>query len=321
MKIFKRILPLAVAVIMLFSLALLVSAEEYVEWTLSEDKSTLTGDGKTYTRYAEPFAFWYKPTESFRYANNATNSSYSAPVCAKYKGADIVQLGIHSDVELYYATEEAKASLDRFFSGEGTYYLESSDSRFSKLDVSVNDSIFESDSMAETRTEEVYSLSDNKEKTYEIVVFDESNRYCYALGRVFWLDGRYWFVDYSTLNNNYFTADGKFSFRSGEVTLRALDDSITADIDYAAKNLSYRSANTKWEDYDPYYEKDTSDMPEYFFWIVFSLINFAAPAFIGGIAAIVANLKCLKKPKYFYFATLTSLVWIICAVVIAVLVA
>ncbi len=321
MKNFKRLFSLAIALTMLFALTLLVSAEnEYVKWELSEDMSTLTGDGKVYTRYEEPFAFWSKPLATFVYANKARNSNYSVRVSAPYKDADLVSLDIGSPNAIYYATSEVKESLDRFFNGDGVYYLKSG-TRFSKLDATVKDAIFNDKGRAETRTEEVYGLSGYKVVSYEITVFDESDSFYYVLGRAFYLDGKYWFVDYSTLPNNYFTADGEFSFRSGEVTLCALDESLAKEINSASNELEYRYGDSTWEDYDPYYEKDTSDLPEYFFWIVFSVIGFAIPAFLGGAATIVAKLKKLKKPKYFYSVSITCAVWIVCAVIIAIMVA
>ena len=317
----KRLVPFALAAVMLCILAVSASAaNEYVKWELSEDISTLTGEGKVYTRYEEPFAFEEKAKTEYRYANEVSCFGKNFSVYAPYKGADLVYLYNYDyGYVIYCATEEAMASVDRFFNGEGEYYLETDYGYFSKLDVSLKDAIFEDKGDAQTRTEDVYGLKNTEQ--YDIVVFDESDTFYYAIGKLFKLDGSYWFADYSELPNNCFTADGDLSFRSGEITLRAVDVSLTDKIDSEASVAMYRSIKTTWEDYQPYYEQDTSEMPESVFWIVYSIIGFAIPAIIGGTAAVVANLKKLKKPKYFYSVSICCAVWIICAVIIAIMVA
>ncbi len=317
----KRLVPFALAAVMLCILAVSVSAEnEYVKWELSEDMSTLTGEGKVYTRYDEPFAFEERAKECYIYANDVSYYDENFDVYAPYKGADFVYLYNYDDVYvIYYSTDEARASLDTFFNGEGEYYLKEAYYYFSRVDVSLKDAIFEDKCVVEIRTEEVYKLKNAQQ--YDLVVFDESDTFYYALGKLFKLDGRYWFVDYSELPNNCFTADGELSFRSGEITLRAVDASLTDKIDSEAIVARYRGTKTTWEDYQPYYEQDTSEMPESVFWIVYSIIGFAIPAIIGGAAAVVANLKKLKKPRYFYSVSISCAVWIICAVIIAIMVA
>ena len=312
----KRTVALTVAVLFLFCFAVSASAaKNYVKWEMSDDEMTLTGDGVVYTRYNTPAAFYVDAQTVYRYEKYL--SQYSDYISAPYKDADFVWItNNYYEPVIYCATDDARAALDRFFAGEGEYHI--TDGYYGE-NADISDKVAAAVISADgaTRTEDVVSLK--YDKHFELALYDETHTFYYTLGMLFRIDGSYWYVDYSSLVNQHFDADGNFSFRSGEVTLYAVDGAYTDYIDDAEDDMEYTYTDYSWEDYDPYYENDDTEVSMTVFFVSYSILGFVIPLAIGVLTVVFAQFKKLGKPKYLYSVTTVCAVWILCAAAIAVI--
>ncbi|MBQ6893521.1 MAG: hypothetical protein IJN48_04880, partial [Clostridia bacterium] len=112
----KRTGFLALALLLVSCLAFGAVAAEFVKWEMSDDTTTLTGDGIVYTRY-DTFIMFNEDAETvYEYSQNLNYNDYlsSSYVQTPYKGADFVWIyNDYYEPVIYYASEDAKASFDR----------------------------------------------------------------------------------------------------------------------------------------------------------------------------------------------------------------
>ncbi|MBQ8837221.1 MAG: hypothetical protein IJ002_06925 [Clostridia bacterium] len=316
MKNFIKKISAALLCVMLVSLmAVSVFAkDEYVDWEMSDDLSTLTGDGVVYTKYDAPVLVHEHASHIYQYEDEVSvGTPYLSDVMAPFEGSDIVWVEIdYTDVVIYTKGTGAD-ELDRFFAGEGIYRLRtSSDSyRVSDLDETAALALLISSDSGEKVNFDVTKLK--YKEHYNIALYDYSQTFYYVVGTLFKIDGKYWYADHSTLSNENFDADGNISFRSGEVALCAVDTNAVENLDKKVDGLRYVYTDYTWEDYDPYYQNDDRETSMTAFWVAYVILGFAVPLVIGGLAVAYANSKKFGKPKYFCSVAVTCGVWILCA--------
>ena len=118
------------------------------------------------------------------------------------------------------------------------------------------DTIARLNSLSEGRKIEVMCLSGNVE--YRILAYPENDILEYEYGARYYYDNDYYFINYSRLDNSYFDADGRFSYRSGSVEALLLDESAVAELETVTKNTYTFTSNF-------FVQKGEGDfvMPEY----------------------------------------------------------
>ena len=126
------------------------------------------------------------------------------------------------------------------------------------------------------------------------------------------LDGAYYYVNYLTLGNQYFDADGNFSYRSGTVGLIALNSAQSATVQGAVESQSYRYAEYEWED-DEWIDDDVSAG---FFWVMLVLFGFLMPIPFLVIGLVLPNSAKRGYPKYWYVLAVIAVVWMILAAIL-----
>ena len=318
----KKISFFAIAFAFVLAATFSVCAAEYVQWRFTNDGSVLEGDGVEYYRYEAPRLVYENAKSVYRYedtAENAINTDCYGQVSAPHADSDFVWVFNDYNEVVIFTKGDAAAEFDKFFAGEGVFRLVNSDLKVGDVGKDVVDMIVGTE--GPNRTESVSELE--KTPNYELTVFDNSRTFYYKVGRLFKLDGKYWYVDYDSLENQHFDADGEFSFRRGEVELALVNTEANDEIDRVVKNFKYVNADYTWEDYDPYYEnvREQYEQPLSVFWTSYSILGFGIPMIIGVLFALMAKRKKLGKPKYFYSVSAACAAWIVFAGIVALMLA
>ena len=155
-------------------------------------------------------------------------------------------------------------------------------------------------------------------------VYDGTESFCKKYGALYLIDEAWYYINYDTLENDKFDADGNFSYRRGTVELSKLSDELAKKIDIAndSKDILYTVYTYEEDEFVEDFEHEYFD--ESFgvalFWVVFSLVCLALPAFIAVGAFIVARLDKLGRPKYWYIVSLIALVWIVSSVALMIII-
>lgn len=316
-KLKKHILfALAASLLLACFFSLTVSASDaYVDWELSEDGKTLVGNGKIYTRYENGNAdITVNAYEVYKYYDTVEFETptyeLDATVCTRYPGEDIVWLDIYvNDETPVYVTQNGRLALDAFFDGSFSTV------RINALGAEAvlgKDLLFALD-LDGKATLEIDVRELEEAPRYDITAYDASDCFSLDYGAIYALGDKLYYVNYEKLDNSYFDADGNFSYRRGTVTLSELDSSLTQQV-----NTAVDSAKVRERSYT--YENDGSlSVPMPVFWMIYSLLGFAAPIpiFIAGL--VLANSKKRTGEKHWYSLSAIAALWLVLSVTVAVL--
>ncbi len=321
-----------VLIAQLLSVCTFAETVYYVDWELSEDTETLTGDGRTYTRY--PIGFIMEPIRIYEYFDTvyvADDDGYywdgECPVRALEPNSDIVWVRMESKSRIYVATDEAREHFDRYKSGEEQVF------NLNKYGVGVN-----SFSYMEHQLVDLMDLADEngaKRLTVDVTELADKERYyvvardtylilLYNYGEIFKLDDGYYYVNYGDLENTSFDADGYLSFRRGSITLTYLDDSISAQLENRINALEPLYVERTYEnDYpylDDYYDDGGIEYSDTVFWICYVLVGFVFPIPFIVMGLCFANAKRFGKPRYWYLLSVVSGLWFLLSTILTLLI-
>lgn len=301
-----------------------VFAGDYVEWNLTTDGQTLTGGGNTYEYYGTYNETEYEITRvlgAYYYENNAwfDGSSYSVRSCEK--NGDIFMLSAYEKPSRLYVTPKGKKVLDAFFNGENLKY---------KIWTSRVEAA-EFEGIVFELLQKKYQFGDNFQtldvtelkhwNSYELTMHDELFFFTRAVGAIH-IDysGQAFFIDYESLGNQYFDADGNFSFRKGTVEALVVDQETLKYINETKSNAEYLDTDYEWEDSGIYYseEEALSLTPVFYIGLIILGFVFPLPFFVCGL--IFPHIKKFGKPKYWYIMSATSAAWILASTVFTIIV-
>lgn len=306
------------------------TSREAVEWQLSEDEYTLIGNGRTYTRCNElPIGQKVNTDTLYVFENTVRLDGRTMSVVASSPDAEIVWLtSTMSDLwddpyaTAVFATKEGQTALEAMAAGQmSAWRLEDDNSLFG----STKQAFFDSDLLRRmndlTATEEVDVSSLKSCTRYDILGYDRTGTVYTVCGAVYKDADRYLYVNYLTLGNQYFDADGNFSYRSGQVSAVRLEGDVLSDFLATTERLKAVSASVIYEDeltFDPDEEMATSIAAFWGCLIIFGFILPIAPLVVGLVMPHSAKRGC---PTRWYLVALLSAVWIAIAIVIAILAA
>lgn len=320
MKNAKKLFCLICVLLLAMQMAVAVSAAEYVKWELSEDGSTLYGDGKAYTAYPAPMDFTIRANSHYCYENevNMPWDGYypdgDCPVESTERDGEIVWIKGGVRFYLFVASEAAKQNLDAFFSGEEVTYALTAGAKNAPLAKTAAESMIESAKGSAAIEMDVRDLE--LVPQYEIAVRDMWETVEYACGSVFLVDDTYYYVHYPDLGNQYFDAYGNFSFRSGSVGLYTLEESAVKEVKRTEGKMTYRSPSYDWEEDGEDFSFADPEISIGFFLGAYILLGFVVPAAFAILGIVFANRKKLGKPDYWYSLTAISGVWILLAAIL-----
>lgn len=293
------------------------AAEEsrYVEWTLSEDEETLTGDGKVYTVYYAPISYTFDTKNRFVYENTVERSIGTTTVRSYAYSGEYAWL--HRDgYSRLFVTDKGRQMLSEFFSGETALYrLLDMDENVASFDAATAQMLATMHSAGASAEMDVRELEGVTR--YEIEAYDETDSLFYQYGCVYRLsDGKYYYLHYLTLDNAHFDSDGDFSYRSGSVKLVLLSDNIGTVIEDAAGRTEYRERTTTYERdlyaaEGEYTDTDGSGFWIVAFWVVFALLGFAAPLPFLIAGFVLPRSKKRGYPEYWYILAIIASIWLL----------
>lgn len=327
----KKISFTLVAILLLVNwLAVAAFADdgEYVKWWLSDDQTQITNETEniTYnyafygvslrpvTKYIYVYGQYLDYYEDYAYSNVHINLDYP----------EVIWVESNGQAE-FFVTDKGEADLKSFVDGNiGSLMLEDADgmvAHISKSLVAEWDEAIRAD-----RDTEVFDVKDikpsgRKVEVYYISAVDVNNTVAYNYGAVYRLSsGEYWYINYADLANNYFDADGNFSYRGGSVKMTRISDvSALEDVIF---NTQYRSYNYTYE-WDKIDRESNDESNENtwmaLFWVFYAVCVVIPPIPMIILGFILPFIKKLGKPKYWYSLLAFALLWLIFAIALAIL--
>jgi len=320
-RILKRFSPILVCFLVLAQFLAVSASAAVVEWSLSEDDTVLTRGDRVYRLY---------DTAPFRlYPDSAKVYEFYQKLYFRVEGdywnisaADVdteIVWGVNS---MIYATEAGTQALDAFVEGEvATYRLKDPYSReCAVLERSVYEGMSQAAATAAKRRVDVSELK--RVERHDLVAYEATDAIAYVSGAIYVLDDTLYYLDYRTLGNQYFDADGNFSYRKGSVELTPLDDGLTEAIedtvrDYAVRSTVYTHEQSSGEPEYPVYGSDSSVAG---FWVCLVFLGFLAPIPFLVIGLVLPHSQKRGYPKYWYALAGLAALWMLFALLLAILV-
>ena len=326
MKRFSKTLYLVVfSVIVSLLISCTAFASDYVEWELSPDGQTLTGDGVAYEFYGSFDDLDFGRVKgTYAYEDDVTFGTYGYSVFSYKKGGDIIRISNYNDNTRVYVTKEGAEILDGFFGGTNVYYKLWKDSinMASDIDYELLVKPLTDYALGENLTNVPVQTLKSSYLCQEITMHDELYFFTYTIG-AFYTDistGEIYFINYLSLGNQYFDADGNFSYRSGNVDMVKLDAETEKAVTEALQNSKQIYNGYEWEDSGIYYseEEALSLTPVFYVGLIILGFVFPLPFLVCGI--IFPRIKKFGKPKYWYIMSAASLAWVLASTVFTIIV-
>ena len=325
-KMFKiKALYLVLFAVLLFSLVTVGAYAEEGEaysWDMTTDEGTVWNEDREYYRYDVPFGYTVDFNPNYYFADEIEYSVlFSYNIMSYARDGEIIAI---YDVDIYdyyyYATEEGKASIDALVGGNYTTARIYDDGYAAVIDKTVVDSLDKLNTGVEVDVSELADLN-----CYQIRIYDSTDSVYYVYGSLYEYQGKMYYLNYDRLSNEYFDADGEFSYRRGSVTIYPVDDAgaYSAILD-AEDNMSWFEKDREYEDDsavlgDLGFDVDGEIVSLIIFWFIFVAIGIILPVWplIKGIKNSRSDKHARKR--YWLFASLASLVIIVIDVVIMLL--
>lgn len=310
----KIIAFLALLTLLIATLMPMVSADEaYVEWTLSDDEQTLTDGTVSYTYYGK-VSYELSPDNVYTYAAEVyLQEEGLCSVRADPTVSNVVWLETGAWNYLY-ATDEGRIALDRWFVNReiGAYCVWDNDDvaeLSSSLADAMDAAVLQQAAMRTVSVMELEALP-----RYEITAHDSQGLFSTPYGVVYeWEDGAYYYVNYWLLDNSYFDANGKFSYREGTVTLTLLDESLASQFATVIGETHYYDVEYQWE------SDGLPEVPMVVFWLFFIFVGFLLPIPFLVLGIVFANMQKWGRPQYWYSLTILGGLWMLLSALLAVL--
>ncbi len=296
---------------------------ELVEWEMFHNDTIpyLLGEGKRYEPYQGSRDFYLDPKTAYCYENTVEVDEYGSlvegDILAPSKGAEFVWIETNYQNHIY-ATSKGKAALDSFLAGNLVKYTLEIDGMNAELSgVDVNKLDYAATQASGAVTVEVRSLEN--QEMYEIITRDTTYTFAYVHGAIYYIDNQYYYVNYETLGNHYFDADGNFSYRKGTVVLTKLDTANTLIIDKAKESLE-----SYYTEYTYEYELVINDeaimmVLAIAFWVIYAAIGLI-PSVVLILLGVIMTIIFRKKhggKRWLIFALL-GVLWFIAALALGI---
>jgi len=340
---FIKLFSLTLCLLMLFSTFALVAGakeEEYepIEWRLDKNLEYLIGDNKRYERYYANGAFYGDADSIFIFKNGAYYENTYCEVYGDSAYPHIVSVRTGNGYSSIFVDEEGKKILDAFLDGSDCiYYLEDYGISYTVLEkelVKYLDSAYNKGTGLKSVDVSVLGQS----KIYEITAHDATETKAYQHGAIYvFPDGKHYYVCFDDLPNNYFDADGYFSYRSGSVmAFEITDRSRLKSIDTAISDMVPRKHQTIYEGdvlngFCDVYGNPVYNFNDYVeplgvnrtaaiisFFVMSFIVGIAIPAVLLIFGIVFARAKRLSK--CFYAVSACAALWIVSAALFLLLV-
>lgn len=312
----KRILfSVIFTFIMLLTLCLAVSAQE-LEWDVLDDGKIITcSDGRVYTYYPLNPNDEFKAEEIIVYDNQIeiNGKEYYVKRSSSNLGVLSISTAYSGGTDYFYISDDLRAEFDKFARGEFSYYKLADAYGYNAVDVDVGYPGFQLETM-KINVQELHGAVRSN-----IYGLDSTKSVAHCTGAIYELYGEYYYVDYDSLDNSYFSSDGTFSYREGTVTVEVL-----GFVD-ECKYLEFKEDMSSWEPnmIDENEVVDDITMGRPLAIVIFSTYT-AILGFMIPLAPIVVGLirilsKKSQHPKRWISIMVPCGVWIICSIVLLIM--
>ncbi len=295
----KKIITILFALLLMSALCFVVQADDYTEWTISNDGSTLLLDDTAYELY-EGYLFpsdEFAPEVTFIYENRF----YLSELRRNEENLDI--LYVSGD---FYVTENGKKALDNFIDGNFSQY-KICDKYFDRYS---NTSLNWINSLDGGKIEAFDVRDLANVSNYYVVGYDKTGTVAHIIGAIYYVNNSFYFINYDKLSNNYFDANGNFSYLRGTVNAYKLNDVQANDVRSYYDNMkSFDTVREEGAQFD--------GLSNEFFVAIFVIITAVFGYIIPLIPAIIGAVKITKgttqNPKRWYLLLILCGLWILFA--------
>ncbi len=287
-----------------------------VRWSISEDGMTLSDGLNDYRYYEGDYPFVVYADEIYCYSDDLYHpllSGYYTPYSRK-DNDDVVWF--YADDYLVYATETGAERLDALFSSPASYRITNDYGYIADLDKSRIESYEAARESGDRNVTYPVSALRNC-SMYLLNAMDGNNCLGYVYGAIFDLDGLLFYLNYPSLDNSHFDAEGNLSFRQGELTLVQLSEDEIISLRSVIDSMEVYDYEFGIERQDGY--QDSTDYQRLIvtlFWILYALLGFVAPIVFLIPALTMPKKKRYGKPKYWYLLAAFAAAWVILALAI-----
>lgn len=304
--------------------AVAVGSSNYVVFKMSSDYMTLTNGEKTYYLYTPSERYKLDADYMFGYRHKVSVGNDDLFVYSYKNGGEIVWLGDSKMPSLIYATEEGQDMLDSFFKGDViSYTLDTRhgatlySSKLEKETVGALNTKAPIGSETKTMPVSILKFYDR----YDVIAHDSIDTFASVVGAIYDIDGDLYYIDYSTLGDQYFDFMGDFSYGYGEIELTKLTDKLLEAVEEVikAKRPSYGGIDIEFEEHPGSHggvEYGDSNGALVAFWIMYVLVGFVTPVAFAVVSAVTANKAKLGRPRYWYVGSAIGGIWIILAAIL-----
>jgi len=309
----KKHIALLLSVFLLVTLAVSVGAESY-DWSFNEDYTSITDGVTNYNRYTLPFGVEFNAVSVIVQTDEIEHKLGETDIVTLPDNNSVVFSIDYYTSELFdvYTTDEAINDLEEFKNGIYHAVRVRSLEDYNYYDLSVE--ILSELTSGVTKTVDVVDLS--YIDCYEVLGYDGFDCLAYKCGAVYRYDGRLYYVDYSKLDNSYFTSDGYFSYRSGQVEMHQIgsDSEICSAINVINTEGYYRY--TEYNYGDDIYNYIGEDATGAFFWFGVIFAGYVIPCVPFILGLVLPHTKKHGYTKRWYGLSILSIAWMLLVTVI-----
>ena len=318
----KAVSILLMAVLLFSLLSVCAFAEEaddsVYSWDMTTDESMVWNEDREYYRYELPIG--YEVDFKFNYyfdGEVSANRTSEYSIMSYARDGEIIALNDYYS-NYYYVTDIGRASIEKLAAGNfASARLYEDYGYVSDIDREVLEKL---DKLDTGTTVEVSELADLN--YYQIRTYDSTDSVYYVYGALYEYDGGMWYLNYDRLSNDYFDADGNFSYRRGSVTIYQVNGSAAYDeIIEAEDSFYYFYEGSEYENDSVFgdfgWNIDGVVFAKVLFWVLFVIVGVALP-----VVPFVAGIKNSRSPKHSYsrrwlIMSLGSLIWAVLSIAIA----
>lgn len=329
MKKLQKYLLFALALSLLFAALLLPahatedSPAGYIEWEISENGDTLSGNGKEYSyvkvNYKNNIKIQPWIYDTYGFVNSVSFDDKMYRVQSTHKDAEIVML-YHYDAFMIYATQEGERLVADLVDGSPAQYVlcerftQTKNKTLTPQDVAV----LQKEVTVPKVAYDVQEL--DRLDSYTLFATDESGTVCYITGRFYkFSDNKYGYVDHLSLDNTHFDANGSFSYRSGTVEVTMLSGEGVEALQGAIDGLRVNAQefSSEYDEYDDRFFSDTaySGGMRVLFWGMFVLLGFALPL-LPILFGLLKGLPQKRGTRYWLILAAVGFAWLLFSIIL-----
>lgn len=325
MKLKKILSALLVAILLISSLSVCVYAEEaeqteVYEWDATTDGNMIWNDDREYYLYEMPFGYKVDFRRTYFFDDTVDINGEEFEISSYARDGEIIEIEndyLYDYFWTYYVTDAARASIEAFVGGSYSSVRLYNYGEVADIDSATLAALDSLNTGAEVQVTDLADLN-----FYEIRTYDSTDSVYYVYGALYEYDGGMWYLNYDRLSNDHFDADGNFSYRRGTVTMYQVDGTPAhSTILEAEENFYYFYEDSEFEaGFLDNVKVNGVVLAKFGFWAVFVIVGIALP--VWPLIAGIKNSRSAKhaKGRHWLIMSLASVVWIVLAVVIALII-